>query len=259
MFQVEYLNQKNVDTAICQKQVSNFANNYDFACFFEDSEPYHSKLYVITRDLKIKYFCRTDCFIHCCGISDTGKYVIFQTANAPDDTRTDGNKRFFVNIEQSEVIWKLPTETKFQTINGYFIDENRETIIEYHADYKVTYDFKGNFLDKYEWLHHRANHADATFYELLSLACELMRTSTKKHLDKTHEQTILNLINSAVKKGILSEYQIANTYKMLGDYYFDAKCGEKALKAYKAGLFYNSKLPVKRIIKKLSNSLGINE
>lgn len=253
-----FLKREYAVNAMRNNDVSNLSNNYDFACFFADDEPYCSCLYVVTDNLEIKFQCKTDCYIHCCGISATGRYVIFQTANAPDASRSDGNMHFFVDVEQGQILWKMLTETPFRTISNYFIDENKKIIYENHADYHVTYDFNGNFLDKYDWLHSRGKHSDSTFYELLEFANQLLDISIKENLGKMHEHTILYLLNAAVNKGVSSEYQLANTYKLLGDFYFNFGDGMKALDAYKTGVNFYPKLPVKRIIKTLSNSLGID-
>lgn len=256
---MEFLNPDFLTLCINQKQVSNLANNYDIACFSSKND-YHSNLYVVSQSYDIKYKCSTDCYIHCCGISDSGRYLIFQTANAPNNCRTDGNKHFFVDVINKKQLWSIPTETRFQTIKNYFIDERKCIITENHSDYQVLYDFQGNFINRSEWINWLGNHpghSDASFYNLLFLACNLMQEAMENGKEIIYEKTIVKLIDSSIEAGIRSEYQLGNTYKLLGDFYFNISEGEKALSAYKKGLQFCPKLPVKRTIKKLENSLGI--
>lgn len=257
---MEVINPEFLALCIKQNQVSNLASNYDIACF-SSKEDYHSNLYVVSRKYDIKYHCTTDCYIHRCALSDSGRFLFFQTANSPDAHRTDGNKRFFIDVINQKQLWSVPTETIFQSVKNYFIDERKNIIYENHGDFQVSYDFQGNFLNKIEWMEWVAEypaHIRNPFYVLLSWACDLMQDSMMSGTERLHEKTIIKLIDSAIGTGISSEYQLGNAFKLLGDFYFCISEGEKALYAYRKGLQFYPKLPIKRIVKKLENSLGIN-
>lgn len=109
-----------------------------------------------------------------------------------------------------------------------------------------------------EWVTEHPTHIKNPFYALLSWACDLMQDSMMGGTGRVHEKTIIKLIDPAIGTGISSEYQLGNAFKFLGDFYFYISEGEKALYAYRKGLQFYPKLPVKRTVKKLENSLGIN-
>ena len=222
-------------------------------CFCYTVEPYCSDLFVINEQRFVKFKYSTDCLIHKTAISDSGRFIVFQTANSPDALHHDGHRLFFADADEGILLWSIVTETKFQTVDNYFIDESNETILEFHKDYTVVYDFSGVFLNRMEWIEYRINHSDVTFYELLNLASKLIDEEPNNIL---RLQTANSLIQNAISLGIASEYQLGMIYKKLGDCYFAARNGSAALACYKSGLKYYPKLPVKRVIKTLENSIG---
>lgn len=253
-----FLKREIAENALRFHSASNYSANNDFACFVSNGKKLGSYLYVVSNSLEIKFVYETDCNIALCAISLSGKYVVFRTAYAPYDYN-DGAMIFFVDVEKKQLLWKKEAEAPVNGITNLFIDEIKNNILEFHKDYTIIYDFNGSCLNKNEWILSRAEHSDATFYTLLGYANNFLNLSINENYDYEYEQTILYFLNGAINKGIASEYQLAQTYKLLGDYYFNLTDGTKALDAYKTGLKYYPKLPVKRVIKTLSDSLGIDE
>lgn len=222
-------------------------------CFCHSIELYHCILFVITDQRFVRFKYETDCYIHKTAISNSGRFAVFQTANSPDESHKDGHRLFFADAYEGILLWSIVTETKFQTVENYFIDESNETILEFHKDYTVVYDFSGVFMNRMEWIENRVHHSDVTFYELLNLASDLMDENPDS-ISKL--RTAHTLIKNAISLGIASEYQLGMIYKKLGDCYFAERNGSAALACYKSGLKYYPKLPVKRVIKTLENSIG---
>lgn len=220
------------------------------ACFLNLPETYHSAFVIADMHYNPIFYMETNAYIYTCSISCSGKYAIFRTARSPF---TDSNKHFFINVEKRELLWGTPTESNSKTVNGYFIDESKRLIFEHHEDYKILYNFEGDFLNKKEWLSNRMTHSDSTFYELIDNACNLMKKYMSGNSETFEEKLIINSLKGAENKGVSSEYQLGIAYKLLGDLYSNLHNNEKALYAYKKGLSFYPKLPIKRIIKNLEN------
>lgn len=88
-------------------------------------------------------------------------------------------------------------------------------------------------------------------YRLNEDAMELIEHLCENFSQEVEEKALI-LINSASLHPNMSRYQLSLTHKALGDCYYKHNIFQSALEQYNRAISYNSKISVKRRIKKLS-------
>ena len=130
-----------------------------------------------------------------------------------------------------------------------FIEEDKKTFFVYYGQYKIEYDFYGKAINPKALLETQLAIYDG--YQCLHTANEII--SCLSSTFSAEEERKLLLFIDRIDNGV-SPYQRSLMYKALGECYAKYSMKEKAISAYEQGLSLNPKLPVKKIIKRLTDS-----
>lgn len=194
------------------------------------------------------------------GVSPEGNYIVCQMFfNSFNDK--DNGATALIDVQQRRVIKQKQIEVGGLDTREIFIDEQKRAIFIYVADkvlgegnnFKVKYDF--DLVPDEKSLRTYYQKPDISPYVLNGRAQQLISRMQANGLQADIEKEILKLLEK-MKNSDMSIYQLAPTYKMLGDLYLEFNLEEKALAMYETGLSLNPKLAVKKAIKNLQNRLS---
>ncbi len=222
------------------------------AAFIPGDELY-SGIFAIHDDyFNILYSLKVSAYIFACGISDSGRFAIFNTANADSD---DGGKCFFIDVLNKKILWIKPLLENWKSVCGFHIDESTLTIYVIHEDYKVQYSFDGNIKNEEVFFKQKLTMSDYSPYDLNNEATQIIEHLMSTSFDGILLRKALELLRVSASNPKMSKYQLSLTYKKLGELYLANEFKEDALKSFQKGLAYNPKLPVKRLIKSLQGDI----
>lgn len=225
-----------------------FSHKSTIVCFIHLKDL--SSLITVT-DLEYNpmFLHKVNAIIAQCNISDSGKYIVWQTATAKND---DSNSIFFYDVENQNLIWKRPAYIHNKYLRGIYIFDFVE--VQYD-DLIIKYDFEGNEIDK-----------ETNYYKLLKSKCVspyywnscayIMIDALNNNFNKEIEKEITEKIYAAEHNANMSNYQLSLTYRKLGDCYVKHNYKYKALNTYRKALMYNSKIGIKKTIIKLEKEIG---
>lgn len=228
----------------------------DFICCFKGKI-----LYLTDTNFKPLLMYESTSFIAGCGISRTGKYIVFQTAYNPENDEDSGATIIF-DVEKREMICRKCIEIGVNQTRIIFVDERKKVIAFYIADgtlgndknIVVKYDF--NLNPDEETLKEYYKKTDISPYMLNARIHELIsRVDNKMNQWQEIEQEITYLLERLKNDDNMSHYQLSMTYKQLGDLYSEYGNVEKAILSYETGLLLNPKLAVKRKLNQLRKVL----
>lgn len=189
------------------------------------------------------------------GLSNSGKYACFQTANNDNE---DGSKLFIVDINNLEII------SCFNPITGwadsYEFDENNKIIKLYYKNDESSYRYKidGTFLDSDKLEQLQLNKAlDNDYgYDLKNIAFnKITLLQGKKNLTLDDYSDVIELIIKALDKN-MSDYNKAVCYRKLGEIYEEFNHPKEALANFNSAISYYPKIGVKRKITSLTATLN---
>lgn len=193
------------------------------------------------------------------GVSPEGNYIVCQMSfNSFNDK--DNGATALIDVQQRRVIKQKQIAVGGLDTRTIFIDEQKKAIYIYVADkllgegnnFKVKYDFE--LLPDVKSLRAYYQKPDISPYILNGRAQRLITRIQTDGLQTDIEKEILKLLER-MKSSDMSIYQLASTYKMLGDLYLELSLDEKALAMYETGLSVNPNLAVKKTIKMLQKRL----
>lgn len=208
-------------------------------------------LYLTDCNLRPVLTYESSSYIHACAISDTGRYIVCQTANSREGDTESGVMILFDVTKKAEIARsKIPTGWKGMT--HLFVDENAKRIFVYYGSSKVDYDFSLQPNDAALESFMRAQRTDpkASPYELNGRAQELIANAKAGSEDwNAVENEVLSILQRIGANAKMSRYQLSLTYRELGDLYAERGDHAKAASAYEEGLSLNPNLPVKKKLK----------
>jgi tetratricopeptide (TPR) repeat protein len=179
------------------------------------------------------------------GLSEDGEYAVCQTANNLQGD--DGNKLFFFNLKEQELVWKHTPETGWT--KEYSFDKKQMMLGLTYGNKCFRYSFvNGTFIDSDLWKKERINFANG--YQLLVIAEE-----KKKHLELINADLqgydeVIKLLKRALEKGV-SENTQARIYRIIGDIHYMRGENVKAIEDFEAAIKLNPDIGVKKLLKKL--------
>jgi hypothetical protein len=131
----------------CSRYEVNFVLSHadTMACFCALPITFHSAIAVTDTDFVPLIVLETDAYAHACGISDSGKYAIFQLAYSSGQ---DSGCTYFIDVSNRATIWKKHISSKWKSITSYHIDESQMIIYEHHDmdNFVVKYSFDGEVI-----------------------------------------------------------------------------------------------------------------
>lgn len=211
------------------------------ACFCNLDEPYHSAIAVTDREYNPLFIRETDAFAHACGISESGRYAIFQLANSFGE---DSACAFFIDMEFQKILWKKKLPYGWKSITSYFIDEQKQIIFAHHdrEEFHHEYSFSGEILNE--------EFAARSPYTLIEQAKETIE-ALSSDFTPDNELRAIKLINCATTFPDMSQYQIMQARVSLVKLYMANEIYGNAYNLCKATLDDYPKAPLKRTLQSL--------
>lgn len=187
-------------------------------------------------------------YINACALSDTAKYMLIQTANNHFNDE-DSGVSILIDVQAKAVLVKKHLPTDWKTVTRLFVDERSKSIYLYYGDINVKYSFDLEpdpaSLDRY-WQNIEKSSTNSP-YALNQRAHELISKAVAGDVDwGAAEPEVVDILAKLSENKNMSQFQLSNTYRELGDFYSSQQNARKAVMAYEAGLKLNPKLPVKR-------------
>jgi tetratricopeptide (TPR) repeat protein len=178
------------------------------------------------------------------GISTDGRYAVCQTHDSDNE---DGNKWFFFDLANSELVWNC------EPIPGRAADyrfdiENSILYLLYENGESYRYDFKGNFLDGDEW--EKKSIDSANGYELFDLATDKIDELEDKDADLSSYDDAISLLKRAIDEGI-SDYYRAQAHRILGEVLLKRGQRQEAIEHFEKALVADPRIGVKKLLAKL--------
>lgn len=203
------------------------------------------------------FMAESTSYISGCGISHSGKYVVCQMGNNHQNDE-DSGATALIDTEKHKIMQQKTIEIESNSTRLISIDEYRSLIHIYVADrilgeghnFVVKYDF--NLQPEEKSLKEYYRKPDISPYALNARVNTLITKSQDGNRDwKDTEPEILALLERLKADTKMSHYQLADTYKRLGDIYVLFNETEKAITSYETGLLLYGRLPVKKKLNSL--------
>lgn len=223
------------------------SKNKMYRVYFE-----YSHLYVVDRNANYKFEKTIPMYCHVCGISETGKYAAFQTANGFGESANIPATFLLYDLSNADLIFSKHLETGWKDMCSIELLENEEIVRIHYAEDFVDYYFNGEPVDLQQIENYIFKYSNA--YELEAYTDNLIKSCNGNIDDQLHKKLlfILDEIN-----GCLYPNRLSKLYKSIGEIY---ECmsnnniegaTENAVFFYEKGLSLNPALSVKRALKKL--------
>ncbi len=179
------------------------------------------------------------------GISETGKYVVVQSANSKTD---DSGKLHLIDTENQQKVSSFEPKTgwcKDWSVN----EELQRIIVSNNNNRSYEYDFSGELQnpEKYD----AESIEDASPEQLVIIVQEKL-----KNAQTSEVSSLIDLINSALERGLNNFHDYRPlAYRLRGE--ANEKIGEtnKAIQDYRSALEIDPKIGVKRKLQKLERSV----
>ncbi|MCD8067035.1 MAG: hypothetical protein LUE15_07695 [Oscillospiraceae bacterium] len=175
-------------------------------------------------------------------------------ARNPEDD-ADSGATILLDVKAKSIAVRRRLETGFNTGKGIAIDERSNMVAVYvtaaNGNAAVTYDF--NLIpDKESLYNYYVNSLDCSPY-VRNEAIEAALDEVGSGLSDWREarEKIYPLLEAQKVSLEMSHYQLALTYKRLGDLLAERGEAQEAALAYETGLVLNPKLSVKKALKKI--------
>lgn len=218
--------------------------------FINSNKPYHSIIAVMDSKFNILFNMVTDAYIGGCNISKDGTLITFYTHNSKGNC---SNSIFLVNVTTGEVLFKIEKPPiKATEVCCYVFDDFIEYIFE---DVKIKYDFTGKDLrpENTKRSIKKSKYVDPYYFN--NMAMNLI-DKLNNNFDDTIEQEIMECLNISQSNSNMSKYQLALTYKKLGECYIKYNYKDKALSFFEKGVELYPKLGVNKIINQIKSELS---
>lgn len=254
LVEVSNIRQKYLENYKC---ASTFIQNFvmssvnTIVAFTSAETQFHSWISVLDLNFSPLFTYETNASIHCCDISDDGRYIVWQTASSSED---DSNSLFLFDVSTKSLLWKKSAPIHCKYLSGIYIGLDDDEIECVYEDISIKYNFNGEELyPEQNYKNMIKSNCVSPYYWNYEASKIIDSLNDEFNEDVEHE--VLERLYASERNTKMSGYQLSLTYKKLGDCYLANGYNDKALSAYKKGLELNEKLPVKRLISKLTKTV----
>lgn len=183
------------------------------------------------------------------GISPSGDYAVWQTANNPDSN--DGNKLIFFDLIKRESSWAVPPEPGWAG-RYEFDDANQILHLIYRAGQSYRYSYAGAFLDA-EKLETNLLNSDLP-YEVLRAVEDKLDSGT---ITTGEYPKLIDYLEAALNKTPDSDTK-SSIYRRLGEMHYALEDRAKAVNYLEKALKLNPRVGAKRLLGKIKKEMNLS-
>lgn len=181
------------------------------------------------------------------GISPSGYYAVWQTANNPDST--DGNTLIFFDLIKRKSSWAVPPEPGWAS-HYEFDDANQILNLLYRAGQSYRYSYAGEFLDA-EKLETNLLNSNLP-YEVLRAVEDKLGSGT---ITTAEHPKLIGYLEAALSKRPEPDTK-SSIYRWLGEMHYALKDRAKAVDYLEKALELNPKVGAKRLLGKIKKEMN---